>query len=288
MTASEPLGVAVVASTDQLSREHCSAMNRESLVVRPFVDPREALRDTSTHVMVLCSSVRDRSYWLQEVAAAGKHAMCAPPLSSSIRRLQRLTRLYADAGRRLACLTHAGVAALSNWLATPQKYGRAGAILYLRLDVSIPRNQLEGDAEGILLRHAVPYLALLGRFGTVDTVLARARSLVANRPTEDLAVGFVRFSTGVEASVEFNGLGATDTVSAEFYGRHGHATFAQKNVNRSSSIREQITNFTSRLDDDDQALSDVGEISRGHRLAGWMLQSARFDRELNEREVQLD
>ena len=288
MTTSAPLLVAVVGSSaDQLIRGKCSAMGA-SFLIRPCVDPRDALRDTSTDVMVLCSSVRDRSYWLQEVAAAGKHAMCAPPLSSSFRRLQRLTRLYADAGRRLAWLTHAGVPAFSNWLATPQSYGRAGAILYLRLDVSIPRNQLEGEAEGILHRYAAPYLALLGRFGAVDTVLARARSLVANRPTEDVAVGFVRFSTGVEASVEFNGLGPANAVSAVLYGRRGHASFAQSDVDRASSIREQITHFTSRIDDDDQALSDIEKIFRGHRLAGWMLQSARFDRELTKREVQLD
>ena len=289
MTASKPLGVAVVgSSSDPLSREHCDAQSRASLHVRSFVDPHEALRDTSTDVMVLCSSVRDRSYWLQEAVTAGKHAMCAPPLSSSFRRLQRLTRSYAAAGRRLACLTDAGAPALSNWLATPQSYRRAGAILYLRLEVSIPRIQLEEDADGILLGHAVPYLALLSRWGAVDTVLSRARSFLANRPTEDLAVGFMRFSTGVEASVEFNGLGSTDAVSAEFYGRNGHASFTQKVVSSNSSIREQIANFTSRIDDDIQALSDIEEISRGHRLAGWMLQSARFDREINKREVQLD
>ena len=289
MTVSKPLGVAVVGSTsDQFSREHCDAQGGASFHIRRFVDPHEALRDTSTDVMVLCSSVRDRSYWLQEVVTAGKHAMCAPPLSSSFRRLQRLTRSYVEAGRRVTCLTDAGVPALSNWLATPESCGRAGAVLYLRLEVSISRIQIEEDAEGILLRHAVPYLALLSRWGAVDTVLSRARSFVANRPTEDLAVGFMRFSTGVEASVEFNGLGSTDAVSAEFYGRNGHVSFTQKVVNRSISIREQITNFTSRIDDDGQALSDIAAISRGHRLAGWMLQSARFDRELNKGEVQLD
>lgn len=289
MTASAALGVAVVGSSaDALSPEHGDASSGRKLLVRPFEDPRKALRDSSTDVVVLRSSVRDRSYWLQEAAAAGKHAMCEPPLTSSFRRLQRLTQGYAEAGRRLACLGPAAAVAFSNWLAMPQSGDCVGTVLYLRLFVSIPRIQVGADAEGILLRHAVPYLALLSRFGTIDTVLARARSLVANRPTEDMAVGFLRFSTGVEASVEFNGLGATNAVSAELYGRLGHASFSHNSVSSSNSIREQIADFASRIDDDVQASSDMEEISRGHRLAGWMLQSARLDRELNNREVQLD
>ena len=138
MTTSRALGVTVVGASSGDLSHHTAG----KLFVRRCVNPREALRDASADVIVLCSSLRDRSYWLQEVAGAGKHAMCAPPLSASFRRLQRLTRLYADAGLRLACFSDAGVPALSRWLATREHYGRTGAILYLRLRVSIPRSDL--------------------------------------------------------------------------------------------------------------------------------------------------
>jgi predicted dehydrogenase len=278
----------VGSSLDHPSNDQHVTPRGVDFLLRPYVEPRQAVRDASTDVVVLGSSVRDRSYWLQEVAKAGKHALCAPPLSSSYRRLHRLTRLYAEAGLRLACLSDAGASALSKWLAARQYDERTGTILYLRLHVSIPRSKLEEDAEGILLRHGVPYLALLGRFGSVDAVLGRARSLVANRPTEDVAVGFLRFSTGIEATVEFNGLGSTECATADFYGRLGHTSFAQKPADRPCSLLERIADFTSRIDDDRQASSDVDAIYRGHQLAAWMLKSARFDRELSKREVQLD
>ena len=144
------------------------------------------------------------------------------------------------------------------------------------------------DNEGILLRHAVPYLSLFRRFGSIDSIFARARSMGANRPTEDIAFGSFRFTNGLETTVEFNGLGVSKNVRMELYGRRGQMSCHLEHFDESRSLQDQISSFASISQKDYANTSEAKGVSHGHHLAGWMLQSARFERELNKREVKLD
>lgn len=282
MTATKQMSCAIVGCPSDPSVD----VHSSSIAISAYSDPREALA-ASSDMVVLGPEVCDRSYWLTELAMAGKHALCVPPFSVSYRRTKQLQRKFAGNQLRLACLADAGHWELSSWFARAQI--NTGAPTFVDMSIAIANAELRNESEGILLRHAVPFLALLGIFGDVDAVYARTRSLSLNRPTEDIAIALMRFANGLEVSVQFNGLGIHHRLKADFYGRRGGVSFELKAPDRSTSFLRQIEHFASSISGNASGDFREGEgRTFGHFLACWMIQSARFDRELNRKVIHLD
>ena len=255
-----------------------------SIAISAYSDPSAAL-SSSADMVVLGPDVNDRTYWLTEATRAGKHALCTPPFSVSYKRTKQLQREFEGNQLRLACLSGAGHWELASWFTRAQT--KTGSPTFINMSLAIAKADLRNEAEGILLRHAVPFLTLLGMFGDVDAVYARTRSLSLNRPTEDIAIALIKFAHGLEASVQFNGLGTHRRVNADFYGKRGDAKFELKAAELTMSFGHQISHFASSISGNSSRDTRKGPMF-GHFLACWMIQSSRFDRELNRKAVHLD
>ena len=180
----------------------------------------------------------------------------------------------------------------ANWLALSRCPGNTGAIgraLYVDLEISVASADVADTGDGVVLLHGQHALSVLThRFGHLDSMYARTRTLKLNRPAEDIAVAQLRFSSGLEGTVQVNALGDRGAIRLALYG--SGATIEHRADLRTASAHElarQYADFAAAADSKSTPEYGYRELVRGSFLSEWLHQSARQDREIYRRDVQV-
>ncbi len=176
----------IVAVCD-IDAERARAVAEKHGIPRVVTDLGELLRTDELDVVDLCTPPHLHFEQIQQVLAAGKHAICEKPLVSSLREVDELERAEASSGRRvmpifqyrfghgiqkLKLLTERGVAGTA-YLATVETAWRRRAAYY-----AVPwRGKWATERGGALLGHAIHNHDLL------CYVLGRPRRLFAYTTT---------------------------------------------------------------------------------------------------------
>ncbi len=169
-----------------------------------------------------------------------------------------------------------------------------GTIVFIALDVFIPRDWTRCTAQqGVVAEFAAPFAVLLQHcFGPIDTIYSRTRSLVANRPQEDIAVVQLRFKDATEGTLQINALGSRARVCIAVYGSKGSAAF-EVDLHQSDAIglRESYEELGQAIT---ETPSQAAERSSGATtfveglfVADWIHQSARHNTEVPRGEARL-
>lgn len=236
--------------------------------------------------IVVAPSLEERLFWCEIALEAGKKVLCLIPPA------KRLGRGNA------AFWVHGGRPSL--FWANPALYtppgeevlfpdGQIGNLLFFDLKITVPRERLGVEKEGILLWTGLEFLSLIEEnWGGVDSVWARARSLVRNRIGEDMVVAHLQFKDGKEGVVQVNGLGDRGGVDLKLFGRRGAKEVNCVHWGADVDVWEKV--FRSFLD---FATGGVGgprregksNVEKGFQLMNWIAQSARFQREIYLNEV---
>jgi len=206
---------------------------------------------------------------IQQVLAAGKHAICEKPLVSSIQQVDELVEAEARAGRRvmpifqyrfgnglqkLKLLVEQGLAGQA-YLATVEVAWRRRAEYY-----AVPwRGTWRTERGGALLGHAIHATDMLTYIlGTVRSVFARAATRVNAIEVEDCAAVAFELVNGALATLgvtlgssaeitrhrfSFSGLSAESNTRA--YSNSGEPwTFTPDTPASAASIEAALANFT--------------------------------------------
>ena len=165
--------------------------------------------------------------------------------------------------------------------------GGIGVPLYFDLRVEVPRAWLASAREGILLLHGYPFARVLAeRFGPLDTVLARTRSLGRNRPAEDVSVAMLRFINGIEGVLQVDGLGSQAQVRMTIHGTTGSMCLRHElRTGLQRDLRSSYDDFASVLCDGSRPGHGIEELTHTMHALDWIRQSARQNAELYRGDV---
>lgn len=255
------------------------------------LDPvNQLLADPQVHAAVVCTPLREREYWVTQAARAGKHVFCESPATTSFLRTRRLVQLCAESSVALTFAAEVLFGELASHVRQVLDGRQVGPLLFVDLAVSVPQHRLRGTREGVLLGYGIPCLSLLGsRFGAIDSIYARTRSLGLNRPEEDLAVAQFRYQDGLEGVFQLNGLGAEAQVCLRVYGQQGAAACAVPlEEDGGPGLRRQYADFAAALRLGRDPSYNGVQVLEGMRCLEWVQQAARLDREVFRNEVTFD
>ncbi|MEW6754899.1 MAG: hypothetical protein AB1505_28540 [Candidatus Latescibacterota bacterium] len=234
--------------------------------------------------LVVCVPLVERARWCGLAVQRGHKVLCPPPLGDR----------WAQARRALPCQAAAAVA-----VASPACYSAVGEalrrvpeelgrVVYFELEVTLARQHLAARREGVLLRAGQDYLALVeAGCGPVDLVWAQSRSLLRNRPTEDLCVAYLKCQDGCEGLVRLHGLGALGQAQLDLFGVHGCRTVvsALDEASAREAWHRAYQDFAGFLAGQGPPRWSGVQAAGGLRLMQWLQQSARLGREVRRPEV---
>ena len=170
--------------------------------------PEPMLKDPRVGALAVLTRAADREYWIRKAADCGRHVLSEQPVFSAHQAVKLSSHCHHNgvalcvAGRFSSEPERALLEALAE--------GVLGTIVFIALDVFIPRDWIPQCTEqGVVAECGAPFGALLQHcFGPIDTVYARTRSLIANRPQEDVALVQLHFKDGTEGTLQINALGS--------------------------------------------------------------------------------
>lgn len=251
--------------------------------IRRYAHPDELLAQPNILGVINCAPLSARAFWCEQVLEAGKSVLCATPLGERYEAVDRLVRRTGEERGRLIA-------------ASPAYYGRVGKamkvrdglgnLLYFDMEIRLSRKWLTAQRYGVLLLGGVDYLGLIGReWGPVDAVWAQSRSLLRNRPAEDIVQIFFTCMDGKEGRLTVNGLGDKAEERLLLFGRLGSRETCGPGEGDAQVWREAYRDFMCGFEGKEQ-MGFNGEMARkGFGLMHWVQQAARHNREIKKREV---
>jgi len=249
----------------------------------------ELLVDAEVRGVTVCTSPSERSYWVRRSAEAGKHVFAEFPVVSSYRQGRDLADHCRHSGISLAIAVPPIYSDLAAAAVNCEQSGDIGRALHFELSIRLPKQELATGKEGVLLLQGVFVMVwLTARFGPLDSVYARTRSVGLNRAAEDVAVAQLRFLNGLEGTVQITGLGSRSELSFHLYGSDG--TAESGGIQQASSVaglRVHYENFMAAADGKCDPQFGGRELAQGLFMVEWLGQSARQDREVYRSEVEL-
>ena len=243
--------------------------------------PSQLLNHPDIRGIVVCTALHEREYWVRQAVQAAKPVLCAAPPATTFSRMRELAADAKAAGIPILLVSRLH-------LHTNNIRTRVTGVRYFSLRAEIPRHLLEDTREGVLMHWGAALLQLLAeRFGPLESVYARSRSLGLNRPEEDVASALLRFRNGVEGLVDFNGLAEGGGVELREWGIAGTGDFhAPWGAITAELLRPHYHEFGLLLTGAAEPVNKtLGAGLEGYRWAEWFQQSARLDREIHAREV---
>lgn len=251
----------------------------------PCVSESELLQRGDLDGLVVCAPLAQRAHWCGAAAARGWKVLCASPLSDRIGPMRRLLPGGA-AALSVAVASSAYCSQVGQSMrASPAGLGR---IVFLELEASLARQDLAAQRDGVLLLAGVDYLALLEEaHGPVDSVWAQSRSLLRNRPAEDVCVAYLKCRDGCEGLVMLSGLGSEGGARLRLHGVDASLTVTSgPDAPRSRAVwLEAYRGFAALLRGEAGPAWSAAEWTGGLRLMQWVQQSARLGREVLRKEV---
>ena len=238
--------------------------------------------------VVVCTPTSEREYWALKSARANKPLLVDGPLAGSSAGLLELRRLDQCMGERILMASTVLAADIATDLLAAR--GHIGRCLYLDLHMSIPKEMLPSTRSGVSSLGATELLLLSERFaGPVDSLHARSRSLLTNRPSEDAVWAMLRFVNGVEAVLQVRGLDSAERVAITVHGSEGTLELSTSLSRQAEAIRDrQYENLVQVLTGRGKPECGVREMYRCRFLSTWLEQSARQDRELFSSDVRVE
>ena len=247
-----------------------------------FAAPERMLADPRVAALAVLTRMEDREYWVRQAVEHGKHIMCEHPVASADRAI-KLGRLCKQSGLSLH-LAEPFSSELDRTLRESLASTSLGTIVFASVDVFIPRDWITPKAGfGVVVEFGAPFARLLSNcFGPIDTIYARTRSLVANRPQEDVAVVQLRFKDGMEGALQINALGSRARVCMAVYGSTDSVVI-DKDLQETDP--EGLRAVYEGLGQGTEVITRSSTLVDGMLIADWIHQSARHNREVPRREV---
>jgi len=252
-----------------------------------YPDADAALRDADVDGVIIDTPVEQRSHWAHSAMEAGKAALCELPLVSSTAQARGLRTACQRSGTQLTMVGNDACPDLDHALRDALGVGGIGIPLYFDLRVAVPRVWLASAREGVLLLHGYSFArVLVERFGPLDTVLARTRSLGRNRPAEDVSVAMLRFINGIEGVMRVDGLGNQAQVQMTIHGASGSVDLRHAlRTGPQRDLRTSYDDFARVLCGGATPRHGIGELTDTMYTLDWIRQSARQNAELYRRDV---
>lgn len=245
-----------------------------------FAGPESMLADPGIAALAVLTRMEDREYWVRQAVEHGKQIICEHPVASAERAI-KLGRLCKQSGLSLH-LADSVSSELDRTLQKALASTGLGSIVFVTVNVFIPRDWVTPRAGlGVVVEFGAPVAHLLSNcFGPIDTIYARTRSLVANRPQEDVAVAQLRFKDGIEGTLQINALGSRARVCVAVYGS-ADSVVIEMDLRKSNP--EGLRAVYEGLGQEVIARSSA--FVEGMLIADWIHQSARHNREVPRREI---
>ena len=252
--------------------------------------PEGILADPRVAAVAVITPAADREYWVRRATDQGKCVLCELPVVSTANAAVKLRNHCRESG--------VVVLLINRFSPEPERRfrelvtgTRVGPIVFVEFDLFVPRDWLRPGQQGVVLEYGAPFLPLIQDcLGPIDTIYARTRSLVTNRPQEDVAVAQLRFKNGVEGILQINGLSTEASLRAAVYGASGSAAFEMDlRENDASALQPsyaELARLTSTpTDPGDRAADSAVTLVESLFIVDWIHQSARHDTEVHRREV---
>jgi predicted dehydrogenase len=255
--------------------------------------PEPMLTDPRVGALAVLTRAADREYWIRKAADCGRHVLSEQPVFSAHQALKLSSHCHHN-GVAL-CVAGRVSSEPERVLREALADGALGTIVFIALDVFIPRDWIPQYTEqGVVAEFGAPFGVLLQHcFGPIDTVYARTRSLVANRPQEDIAIVQLRFKDGTEGTLQINALGSRARVCIAVYGSKGSAAF-EVDLHQTDSIGlrksyEELGQTPTEIPSHHatERSSRATALVEGLFIADWIHQSARHNTEVPRREARL-
>ncbi len=263
----------------------------ESPLARLFSGPDDLLSCDAVQVVVVGAPVAERAYWCQRVLASGKALAAEVPLGDRVADVERVVASSRNTPATLAVVDASRCGAVAEGLAAARQ--TTGPIVFVNLDIQVPRMLLGRHADGVLLTAAAGYLARIHRLvGELDSIWAATRSLVRLCRNEDVATAYLRAQNGVEGLVHVGGVNTLHHVRVSVSGESGALTWSdvlpvvhrQAWVNTYARLVACAAEDTDANNTEDKLLLD--DLLTGHRWVEWIQRAARSNRELTWKEAQ--
>ena len=270
--------VAVCDLNEDLARDVGASLN----VPRVTADITELCRMDDIDVVDVCTPPLHHLANVEQVLAAGKHAICEKPLVASLAALDRLTEAEASSPGRLMPIFQyrfgAGVQKLKHLidagLAGTPHLATVEVAWRRRSDYYAPawRGTLQGELGGVVLNHAIHALDMLTFItAPVEKVFARTTTRVNDIEIEDCAVAALELSDGSLASFSTT-LGSSAEISRHRFAFSGLTAESNHSAYGNSGDPWIFTGDTPEQQERiDAALADFHELP-----AGWVGQFLRF------------
>lgn len=263
------------------------APNAGAGVLRQYPDADAAFHDVDVDGVIINTPVEHRAHWARSAIEAGKPALCELPLVSSTAQARELREACVRSATQLTMVSCVAGRDLDRAIRGALGAGGIGVPLYFDLRVAVPRTWLVGAREGVLLLHGYPFARVLAeRFGPLDTVLARTRSLARNHPTEDASVMMLRFISGIEGVLQVDGLGPQAQAHMTLHGTTGSVCLRSEiETGEQRDLRVSYDDFASVLGNVSKPAHGIEELTHTMYTLDWIRQSARQNVELYRRDV---
>ena len=255
---------------------------------------REVLDDPRVNAVAVATRPADREYWVRRAADAGRHVLCELPVVNNAAAATKLRNHCRDLGVAL-CLASRASPEPERSLRGLATDGDLGALVFVELSIFVPRAWLAVGQQGVVLEYGAPLVSVMQDcLGPIDTITARTRSLVTNRPQEDVAVVQLRFRNGIEGVLQVNGLGTEACVRAAVYGGAGsramEAVLRETDAIALQRAYEELAGLATTRPESGPAAglpSSATAMVDGLFIVDWIHQSARHDTEVMRRDVRL-
>ena len=255
--------------------------------VRTFPHYSEALNNPEVQGLVLCTPLSERDYWIEKGARAGKHILCSVPLAPTCKRAREIVECCRGAGVCLSVFADVIVAPLKAAISRIAKKGEIGSVLFFDLKVSLPKQWLINEREGVLLLYGLPFIYLSQILGEIDSIYARTRSLGLNRPTEDVVVAQLKFKHGLEGIFQLNGLGDKEEAVVNLYGSDGVVEVRLDQLEVSEGFECYYEDFIRVVRYGKKPVWEGVDVVSSHYFLEWIQQSARLDREILRKDARI-
>ena len=240
------------------------------------------------HAVVVTAPESEREYWALQSARANKTVLVDGPLAGSSAGLLELRRLDQCMGEQVLMASTVLASDIATDLLAAR--GHIGRCLYVDFRMSVPKETLQSIRSGVASQGATELLLLSERFaGPLDSVQARSRSLLANRPSEDAVWAMLRFFNGAEGVLQVRGLDSTEQMAITVHGTAGTLELSTNLSQQTGEIRDrQYENLVQVLIGQGKPACGVRDIHRCLFLGTWLDQSARQGRELYSSDVRVE
>ena len=230
--------------------------------------PDEVIGQAAIKGVVVDLPLTQRPYWAGRVQQAGKFVLCPPPLP------------------QLGAVGPWSVVAPLLFSSLPGQVQRlqadCGPLLHYEISLAYPRGRIEaGDGDRLegLMQEC---LCLADRlWGPIDSVLARSRSLAANRPQADWLVVLMRGFNGLEGQLQVNALGRQNRLRVALWGRRGEGVVEEEVPSlQEAGLVAQYGQWAQGMDGGKFSVWGPQQAQVGATLARWVMRSARQEREV--------